>query len=450
MSIRSWQAVMKTLTVCVILSLFASWHAPSLAQTSRPSRSSWVQDRFAIGFWEEPPVDDKMDERYAEIAEANFTVVLGGHRATNTKKVARQLDLCAKYDLKAIVWRIGSMSDIIKNQNMLPEHPACWGYHLKDEPGAASFPGIGRTVAAIRRARPDKLAYVNLFPHHAGPKHLGTPTYAEHLERYITETGADLISMDHYPQISPSGDTRHEYCQNLELMRTAALAHDIPWWNYFNAIRFGGRTDPTESKMRWQIWTSLAYGAKGVWYFTYWTGTYDGGLAKNPGSFAMTSALIDLQGRRTRRWEQAKRINAAVKNLGPTLMKLTSTAVIRVTRTDDPAEILKQTPLKTIGEWSAHKGVPQPTDEGDYLIGTFRHADGREAVLINNYHYAHNLWPTVQFRAAASRIAEVCQRTGREIPLEDDSPRMALLPDFKKEGVSLSIEAGGGRLFLIR
>ena len=58
--------------------------------------------------------------------------------------------------------------------------------------------------------------------------------------------------------------------------------------------------------------------------------------------------------------------------------------------------------------------------------------------------------PRTSFRADGSRITEVCPRTGREIPLESDSPKMALLPDFEVPGVPLSIEAGGGRLFLIR
>ena len=29
----------------------------------------FVQDQFAIGLWVDPPADDKMDRRYAEIAE---------------------------------------------------------------------------------------------------------------------------------------------------------------------------------------------------------------------------------------------------------------------------------------------------------------------------------------------------------------------------------------------
>ena len=34
----------------------------------------FVQDRFAIGFWVDPPIDERADQRYAEIAAANFTV----------------------------------------------------------------------------------------------------------------------------------------------------------------------------------------------------------------------------------------------------------------------------------------------------------------------------------------------------------------------------------------
>ena len=33
---------------------------------------------------------------------------------------------------------------------------------------------------------------------------------------------------------------------------------------------FGGKRDPTEAQIRWQVFTSLAYGAKGVLYFTNW------------------------------------------------------------------------------------------------------------------------------------------------------------------------------------
>ena len=79
------------------------------------------------------------------------------------------------------------------------------------------------------------------------------------------------------------------YHQNLAVYRNASLKHGIPFWcalseapgtggcmmltggwarrNYFNSMVFGGKRDPTEAQIRWQVFTSLAYGAKGVLYF---------------------------------------------------------------------------------------------------------------------------------------------------------------------------------------
>ena len=78
---------------------------------------------------------------------------------------------------------------------------------------------------------------------------------------------------------------------HLAVDRNASLKHGIPFWcalselagrwssrglmltggwahrNYFNSMVFGGKRDPTEAQIRWQVFTSLAYGAKGVLYF---------------------------------------------------------------------------------------------------------------------------------------------------------------------------------------
>ena len=87
------------------------------------------------------------------------------------------------------------------------------------------------------------------------------------------------------------------------------------------------------------------------------------------------------------------------------------------------------------------KAIATDTMPPDFLIGTFKHADGRRAVMINNYHFAYTSWPTVEFDVPADKVVEVCQETGKEIPLLDDSPAM--------EGMQLSIDAGKGRLFLL-
>jgi len=380
----------------------------------------FVQDGFAIGFWVDPPADDKMDERYKEIAEANFTLVLGGFGANSIETVKKQLVLCEKYDLKALLFSRGVAAE------ELPESAACWGYMIRDEPNAKDFPALRERMDEIRAARPGKMGYINLFPNYANADQLGAPTYEEHVRRFVDEVKPDVLSMDHYPRMKPDSDTRDAYCDNLEVLRVQSLRVGIPFWNFFNCMPFGPHADPTEAQIRWQIYTSIAYGAKGVLYFCYYT----------PFSheFPKGGAIITRDGRRTRHYDEATRINGAIKNFGPTLMKLTSTGTRRVTPDDDLAEVLAGTPIKNLSR-------ADHDPKHDYLVGLFDHEDGRRAVLLNNYRHNYTAWPTVEFDVDPAQVVEVCKKTGNEIAVMDDSPDM--------DGLQLSLDAGEGRLFLL-
>ncbi|MBN2449955.1 MAG: beta-galactosidase, partial [Lentisphaeria bacterium] len=364
-----------------------------------------------------PPAGEGMAERYRDIAAANFTLVIGGFGARTPESVREQLRLCEANDLRAVVSRAGLKAE------ELPESPACWGYMLRDEPNAADFAALRRDVDAIRAARPGRLVYINLFPNYANTKQLGTETYEEHVRRFVDEVGTDVLSMDHYPRMQPKADGRAAYCANLDVLRVHALRTGVPFWNFFNTMPFGPHYDPTEHSIRWQVFTSLAHGAKGVLYFCYWT--------PRGAEFPRGGAIITAEGRKTRHYGQAQRLNAAVKALGPTLMQLTSEGVVRVSASTSTPEALRNTPLTALA------GPP----EAEYLLGLFRHADGRRALLLCNYDYLFTSWPTVEFGAHPDQVREVSQATGAEIPLLDDSPDMP--------GLQLSLDAGAGRLFLL-
>ena len=387
-----------------------------IAMSQDAGRERFVQDRFAIGFWVDPPADETMPETYADIAAANFTLVLGAYASGAPETRQRCLELCEQHGMATLLWTGGLEPE------ELPEGPTLWGYCLKDEPNVNDFPELRERVDAIREARPGRLSYINLYPNYANEQQLGVPDYDEHVRRFVEEVGVDVLSMDHYPVIKPSGDSRGSYCSNLEVMRKYSLQKGIPFWNFFNTMPFGPHFDPTEADLRWQIYTSLAYGAKGVLYFCYWT--------PPGGEFPKGGAIIARDGRKTRHYGQAQRINAEVKALGPTLMQLTSIGVRRLGPEDDAATVLADTPIETL-----------TYDNQDFLIGAFTHTDGRRAVLLNNYSNHFTSWPTVEFDVDAAEVVEVNKETGEEAPVIDDSPAM--------EGLQISLDAGEGRLFLL-
>lgn len=127
----------------------------------------FVQDRFVISFWVDPPFDANAEQRYREIAEAHFTMVLGGFGAS-PEAVTQLLTLCEKYNLKALVPTFN------KPASEFPDGPACWGYGVQDEPSAKDFPALKQKVDEIRKARPGKLAYINLFPNYVDVKRVET------------------------------------------------------------------------------------------------------------------------------------------------------------------------------------------------------------------------------------------------------------------------------------
>ena len=399
----------------LVMTALAAVSMKAAGQTDR-----FAQDRFAIGFWVDPPADGKMEQRYKDIADANFTLIIGGFGASTIETVNRQLALCEKYDLRVVANCSGTPVA------ELPKGPACWGYSLVDEPSAAAFPDLRARVDEIRKLRPGKLAYINLLPNYATAEQLGTPTYDEYVAKFMDIVQPDVLSMDHYPTMKPDADSRDSYCANLDVFRTHALKNNVPFWNFFNCMPFGSHADPTEAQLRWQIYTSIAYGAKGVLYFCYYT-------PLSP-EFPKGGAIIGRDDRPTRHYDEAKRINAAIKNLGPVLMKLTSTGVVRVKPDDDPATVLTGTPVKNLA-----REAQDP--KHDFLVGVFKHADGRRAVLLNNYRHDYSAWPTVEFDAEAGKVVEVSKKTGQETPVLDDSPDMP--------GLQLSFDAGEGRLFLM-
>jgi len=395
-------------------------------QQGQPER--FVQDRFAIGFFNDPPAGTDLEAGYQEIADAHFTVALVGSLEGDSAEVLHQkLALCRKHDIKPVVVQFGvEPRDLVKDD-------FAWGYGLADEPNVKDFPELAKFVEAVHKARPGKLAIINLFPSYASQAQLGAPTYEEHVAQYMDQVDVDVLCMDNYPHFRPGEpDGRDVYCADLAVMRRYSQQAGVPFWNFFNTMPYGNQTDPTEAQLRWQVFASLTYGARGVFYFCYWTPTRRG--SEGVFEFPKGGAIITSDGRRTRHYEQAKRINERVKNLGPTLMKLTSTGVYRVGPEDEPASVLTGSPIADLKREDydpAH----------DYLVGAFRHEDGRRAVMLFNYHFAYCMWPTVVFDAEPAQVFEVNQWTGQETRLRDDSPAI--------NGFQVSLDAGEARLFLL-
>jgi hypothetical protein len=315
----------------------------------------------------------------------------------------KDLDLCHAAGLKAIVsdprvsnydWRNVDESAARKKITSLigevGKHPAVYGYYLRDEPGAELFAGLAKVSALVRELAPGKWPYINLFPNYANAEQLGTASYEEHLEKFIASCKPTQLSYDHYA-LMDDGSLRHGYWQNLEAMRAVAERHSLPFWNIVLTVAHFNYREPTAADLRFQVYSTLAYGGRGIAYFTY--------FAPQVGNFR--GAPIDQFGNTTHAWHDLQHVNLQVSKLARTLLQLSSDEVYHFGTVPDGCRS------------PSEKSLVKAVNHSDLMCGDFTHTDGSRFVLIVNKSFVKSRYCAAQFRGTPKKIEMVSPYTGQ-------------------------------------
>ncbi len=77
-------------------------------------------------------------------------------------------------------------------------HPAVFGYYLRDEPPASYFDGLEKVASVVREKAAGKWPYINLFPNYATGDQLETKDYPAYLEKFVAMCHPPIMSYDHY------------------------------------------------------------------------------------------------------------------------------------------------------------------------------------------------------------------------------------------------------------
>ena len=358
-------------------------------------------NQFPIMPWNTPPNDLAALKK---IKECGFT--LAGFVPP------AGLDLCQKAGLKAIVsdpsvsgyqWETALDDTKVKTNvagliRKVGKHPAVFGFYLRDEPSAACFPSLEKVASQIRALAPGKWPYINLLPDYAENWQLGTGSYPEYLEKFIAACHPQILSYDNY-SIMDDGSLRNNYWTNLEAVRNAALKHDLVFWNIVLSVAHFNYREPSAADLRFEAFTSLAYGARGLAYFTY--------FAPHLGNYR--SAPIDQFGHETPTWHNLQNVNLQVQMLGPTLLQLKSDAVYH----------FGQAPA---GCSNASTNSLITALAGDnWLVGDFTHKDGSRYAMVVNKDLQKSRPVAPQFRRPPKSLKHVSPYDGVLMPLAGES-----------------------------
>ncbi len=333
-------------------------------------------------------------------AAAGLQVILADPRThANDDQLDRDQATIAR-DIQPLVDQVG-------------RHAALFGFYVRDEPHARLFPLLARYVAALQQAAPDVRPCINLFPNYASPEQLGTASYEAHLEQYLTTVRPPFLCYDHYA-LMEDGSLRDLYFPNLEAVRAAALAHELPFWNVVLSNVHFHYAEPSPAGLRFQAYTTLAYGARGIAYFTY--------VAPIRGNYRLSP--INQFGDKTPTWQMLREVNLQIHALAPTLITLKSVGVFH--HPDVPRGCHGLGDSRLIAELSG---------SGRFVVGEFLGPDGAPTVLIVNKDLRDSTSFNIRFQRPG-KILQTNSYTGQTGPWVGESNWLA-----PGQGMLLSLES---------
>ena len=265
---------------------------------------------FLISFWGCP--EDDISAK--TIVNSGFNTVMCP---------AEKQDLCSKHNLKTL------LTCDPQTAQKLANHPAVWGYYIFDEPMRKNvkYEDLLIKVQAFQNADPYHPTYINL-------------NEEDNLEEFIRIIQPRILSYDHYQWWFG----RDKYFILLEQFRKHSLRANIPFIVWVEACAQPNWIYPEDNaqKIRQSVYCSLAYGAKGVQWWSWSPGNKD-----------------------------AAAVNAELKHLGAILIQLTSAKVYHT----------KPIPKGAV-ELPADCWVQ--TDMGSILLGFFQNQRQNNYLMVVN------------------------------------------------------------------
>ncbi len=355
----------------------------------------WQMDEFMISVWGGPTLGDggDHDAHPQLIKDANIEVVMCR---------LDKLELCRKWGFKALLFGVSPQQ--AKN---LRNDETVWGYMIKDEPqNYTEYPGLAWSMQELREADPTHPGYINLGGSLQG-----------HHSLYMEIAKPDILSFDYYQW----GMGRRWHFPRLEEYRTGALQAGVPllMWEHPTSGKGYDENDKhlyryapdNLQRIRHTIFTSLAYGVKGVQWFH--------GLHMFVQETELNQAGKDVA-----------EVNAELQNLGPVLVKLHSVDVFH-TAALPPAT------------------RPIPDDywvqvaEDDWVLGVFKDPEGNDFLLLANRDHEHENTATLVIRRPGVQVDRLDKDSGEWVGLPTSAG-----PD--KTTARLVATSGDGELLRLR
>jgi hypothetical protein len=300
------------------------------------------------------------------------------------------------------------------------KNPAVYGYYVKDEPSASLFPLIAKIGSEIEK-RSKKPWYVNLLPTYASAlSQLQSESYDAYVRDFIKTCKPKYLAYDHYALLE-GGKYRPGYWENMNRFYSIAKEHDLPVIPVIQSVANLVYRDMTEADLLFQVFSHLAYGAKGIQYFTYFT----------PRLGNYRNAPIDQFGSKTPTWYLVQKINRRLEILAPKLVDL---KWVRSYHFGNPIPV--EYGVVAADELSLVKAVKNyDGTTPNVLIGELNDPSGANYVMVVNNDLSNSVNVAMTFKTTPKSMHEFGRWSGKLEPWTGENAWLA-----PGEGVLMKVE----------
>jgi hypothetical protein len=197
----------------------------------------------------------------------------------------------------------------------------------------------------------------------------------------------------------------------------------VPFWGYLQSVAWEGMRAPKAAELRWNAFTTLAFGAAGLYYFTYWDPGLNDGLQFH-------DAVVNLDGSHGALFDPGALLDAEIHALGRMLGGARH----------DGAFVAGPNVPTGLGQLPSDAPVQAEGSASPWLIGLFTIDDGRHAALIVNLDHDAARTGGFTLHPAVAALGEVSHADGTVAPATGYDPVTAK--------ISLTVAPGDGRVLV--
>lgn len=357
--------ILAAFIVLVHTSLGALW-----AEGDDMKNEAWWNQQFILSAFTSVQNDDDIEKVIALFGEAGLNALESNTpleykaKDLSPENLIRTLKACEEHNIKFFITDHKRMTGVTKPKedelkaliNEYKDYPALGGYYVWDEP-RGHFDAVKKSFDVLRTADPSRLPLVAMIPSYGPWKH--PHKYPAIMRSFVKKVDPPVLSFDYYAM--RGGPGKYVQSQNvyldLELWSSLSVETGKPFWMYVTSCSW--QSQPSLESLRLQVYSAIAYGAKGIQYFVAKSFT-----GCEP---SFSGAPLNMDGSKSTFYDTFKAFNMEVKALGPCLMPLKLTKIMHT---------------KGTIPFTPHLGLMAAPD--DLIISFHQGKDGKDYLFIVN------------------------------------------------------------------